>query len=231
MYSVSDGSIQNAIKSKRRLANFYWSYEKKDQLNMEDYSTPNESQHVYKYSKEGVCVGIYDSLQQAAKENNYPNAGTLLTLINNKSLTFDHYYSYELHETFKPNKLNYKAPIYTYDLEGNFIKSYKNISELLKEIGLEYRTNIYRSIRSETPYKEIRYRLDNPETIEPYTLKTKTKKVDVFDIYGKHLKTYDSVNAVIRDLNLDSSSVNRVLKGTQKQTKGYILKPHGEIKI
>ena len=141
-------SIYSAIENKNRLYNYYWSYY--SEINISEYSNPNNSQQVYKYSKNGKCLAIYDSITKAAKENNYSTA-ELYNRIKERALTKNNYYSLELMDEYIPKP-----------------------------------------------------RLQ---------LKNKIKNSDIFEF-----------NKVCKELNLDNSTVNKVLRGVNKSTKGYILK-------
>ena len=223
IYSFNPSSIYTAIKQKQKLANFYWAFEKIPQLNMNEYSTPNIPKSIYKYSKEGVCVGIFESL------HDFEQPGKICTAIQAQKLYKGNYYSYTLFEKFIPKTISkqYKnVEIFIYDKDGKYIGSEIGITKTLNRIGGKSRGCLYDALNLKKSYKGFQFSLIKVDKMESIKLKTDKKSVDVFDIYGKLLRTYESVNQVISDLHLDSSTVHRVLKGTAKQTKGYIIKYH-----
>lgn len=220
MYSVTPLMLTNTVCHRYRTANFYWSYNKVDQLNMQEYSTPNTPKYIYEYSSEGVCIGIYDSLQHT------PNKGHIRIALQTGRPYRGNYYSYTLYEEYKPKvHQSYKnKSLYIYGEDGGFIKEVVGVKAACDFIGIKSRANIYDAILLKRPCRNYKILEEKVDRIEPFSKKTKEKKINVYDIYGTLLKTYDSVNAAIRDLHLDNTSARRVIKGTQRQTKGYILK-------
>ena len=67
-------------------------------------------------------------------------------------------------------------------------------------------------------------RLEKFDKINPYIKKNKNKIVLVYKLDGTFVGEYESINKVCRELNLDNSTVNKVLRGVNKSTKGYTLK-------
>ena len=223
IYSFVPSSIYTAILHKQKLANFYWAFEKVKQLNMEEYSHPNIPKNIYKYSNEGVCIGIYESL------HDFEQPGKVCNAIQTQKLYKGNYYSYTLYEKFIPKNISkqYKnVEIFIYDKDGKFFCSEIGVTNTLHRIGGKSRGSLYDALNLNKPYKGFQFSLIKLEKMDPIKNKHEKKSVDVFDIYGKLLKTYSSVNQVISDLHLDSSAVHRVIKGTAKQTKGYIIKYH-----
>jgi hypothetical protein len=50
-----------------------------------------------------------------------------------------------------------------------------------------------------------------------------SKEVQVYNIKGEYINTYDSVNKSCRELNIDPRKVFRVLSGKRKSCSGYIF--------
>ena len=49
-------------------------------------------------------------------------------------------------------------------------------------------------------------------------------KIYQFNINGSFVGEFESINKMCKELNLDNSTVNKVLRGVNKSTKGYTLK-------
>jgi len=221
-YNMTESAFRTALRHKQKAANFYWSKDKMDKLNLEEYSKPNLPTTVYKYSREGVCVGIYESIQSTE------NPGRVCTAIQTKRPYKDHYYSNTLYEKYNPvTKQNLRGvEIFIYDENGEYVGSEIGVTKVMNRVGGRSRESVYNAINTGKPYKGFRFSLVKVDKMEPYKNKLAKKSVDVFDMYGNLLKTYNSINLAVKDLKLDNSSAHRVLKGTQNQTKGYILKYH-----
>lgn len=219
-YSVAKESFSSSIRNKQKLAGFYWSYNKIDQLNMKEYSNPNIPKTVYQYSEDGVCIGVYESLNQTE------NPGRICTAIQTRRKYKNCYYSYTLYEEYKPkiSQSLRNMSIFIYNKDGSFFTEVIGVTNAMKAIKGKSRESIYNAINTGKPYKGFKFLLYKEDKIEPFKLRNESKPVLVFDLYGNFLKEYLSINSAIKDLKLDNSSANRVLKGTQHQTKGYILK-------
>ena len=220
-YNIAHNSMSASIRYKQKLAGFYWAYIKQDQLDMKEYSNPNIPKQIYKYNKEGKCVEIYDSLHK------FKNPGKVCTAIQTNKLYNGFYYSYTLFEKFIPKIISNKyknIPIYIYDRNGKYFNKAIGVTETLKLIGGKSRSSLYNALNLNKPYKGFQFSLTQVDKLSPIVIKNEKKKVNVYDVYGNLLNTYDSVNQVITELHLDSSTVHRCLKGTARQTKGYILK-------
>lgn len=215
-------SIYSAIKDKQRLHGFYWSFE--PSINVSEFSSPNLPTKTYKYNQEGKCVAIYDSMYIAAKENNC-KISKISKAITYHSLTDGFYYSNKLYDTYIAKEhLNLKhLPIYCYDCNtGEFVREYSDQKALKKD--LEITKRISPNIISGIPIKGLILKLEKVDRVDPYTSATKRRAVIVYNKQGEVVQEFESVMQAVKTLNLDSSSVNKILRGTQKFTKGYTIK-------
>lgn len=215
-------SIYMAINRRNRLFNYYWAYT--DSIDVSEYSNPNISQKVYKYSKNGKCISIYNSINEAAKENNY-SASELYNRIKESALTKGNYYSLELFDEYipKPRMILKDKIIYVYNLKGDFEAEvpYKDIHRYL---GISSNKKLTTIIKTKSIIAEKQLRLEKSDKIEPYIKKNKNKVVLAYKLDGTFVGEFNSINSLCRELNLDNSCVNRVLRGVNKSTKGYTLK-------
>lgn len=215
-------SIYSAINNKNRLYNYYWSYTK--EIDISEYSNPNISQRVYKYSKLGKCMAIYNSINNAARENNY-KPSELYNRIKEGALTKECYYSLELYDQYIPKpRISLKNKIiYVYDIKGAFLDEIQ-YEDIFKYLGISSSRKLSTIIKTKAVINEKQLRLEKYDHIEPYIKKNKNKSVLVYKLDGTFIGEYDSINKVCRELSLDNSSVNKVLRGVNKSTKGYTLK-------
>lgn len=220
IYPHSRNSFGYAAKHHNKLSGFYWSYEKVEKLNMEEYSHPNIPKVIYEYSSEGVCIGVYDSLHE------FNSPGRVSTAIQTKRAYKGNFYSYTFYEEYKPEiKQNLRGvSIYIYNKDGSFYTEVIGVTQAMNAVKGKSRECVYNAINTGNPYKGFKFLLEKKEKIEPFTTKNDAKPVNVYDIYGNFIRDYTSLNEAMRDLKLDSSSAHKVVKGTQTQTKGYILR-------
>lgn len=220
-YSTTLWALATASKHKHRNSGFYWSREKIDKLNMEEYSNPCLPKNIYKYSLDGVCVGIYETLHE------FDQPGKVCLAIQTQKPYKDHYYSYTLYEKFIPKikKVSLKDRIvYIYDKNGKYFGQAVGPKAILELIGGKSKESLYNAIALNKPYKGFQFSFEEKDRIGKAENIIEKKPVIAYDVYGNKLKEYDGIREAVRDLQLDNSSAHRVLKGTQRQTKGYILK-------
>lgn len=215
-------SIYSAINNKSRLYNYYWSFNA--EINISEYSNPNNFRKVYKYLKSGKCISIYKSIGEAAKDNNMTPAH-MIQAIKNGMFSNNNYYSYELYDEYIPKpRLDLKDKIlYLYDLEGNFIKSIPS-----KELKKEYNVHAYKTlsdiILNQESFRGMQIRLEKFDKIDVYAPKNKKRPVIVYTISGDFVEEFESVSAACKKFNFDSSTVCKILRGCGKSTKGYTIK-------
>lgn len=215
-------SIYSAINNKSRLYNYYWSFNSEIQIS--EYSNPNNCRKVYKYLKSGKCVSIYNSIGEAAKDNNMTSAH-IIQAIKNGMFSGNNYYSYELYDTYIPKpRLDLKNKIiFLYDLDGNFIKE-----QLVKDFKKEYNIHSYKEISNliinKSSIKGLQIRLEKYNKIDKYIPKNKKKPVIVYTITGEFVEEFESITSACKKFGFDSSTVSKILRGCGKSTKGYTIK-------
>lgn len=118
-------------------------------------------------------------------------------------------------------------PILVYNLNGNFIREYASSNELERVSNGKYTTRTIRnSCNSKThKYKDIlvKFKEDN-SIILPYKrpISKRRKKVIQFDINGKYIKTYQSIQEASQITQTNRTSIIGVLKGNYKTANNFI---------
>lgn len=216
-------SFYSAINYKQRLRGYYWSYS--DKINIKEYSNPNNSRKVYKYNKSGKCVAIYDTIGIAAKENNTQPGHIIQRVKTGMFSENEYYYSYKLYDTYIPRpSLDLKNKnVFLYDLHGNFIEEI-SVRDLKKRYDIHTYKEISNVILNKTSLKGNQIRLTYMDHIEEYRPKNYKRAVKVYKITGEFVQEFDSVTKACKTLNLDSSTVSKILRGCTKSTKGYTIK-------
>ena len=221
-YNVTDGAICNAARFKGSCAGYFWS--KENTININEYSFRTH-ETVYKYcAKTGKLLEEYWSCVEAAKENN-----TTKSLISRGCKggykVGDYYYTTTLYDIYIPKKrISLKNKIiYIYNLNGDFVKEFNSKEEICSFFNISTKSNdITTAIRTERQYKGYQIRLEKFNKINPVKLETcKAKKVDCFDLLGNLIEEFDSMTKAVQKYG---TGVQKVLKGQQKQCKGFIFK-------
>lgn len=216
-------SFYSAINYKQQLRKCYWSYSNK--INVEEYSNPNYSKKVYKYNKEGKCIAIYNTIGIAAKENNTQPGHIIQRIKTGMFSEGEYYYSYKLYDVYIPRpSLDLKGKnVFIYDLKGSFIEEI-SVKDLKKKYDIHSYKEISNIILNKSSLQGNQIRLTYSDHIEEYKPKNKKKAVSVYKINGEFVQNFDSITKACKTLNLDSSTVCKILRGCAKSTKGYTIK-------
>lgn len=223
-------SIKNAIIDKVLYRNFYWSFQKHDRLNLTQYrANRRPSVKVYQYNSNGKFEKEYNSQKEAAVANN------LCTSSLNKAcmlgyLSKGKYFSFKKMEQFSDAKLKQlkNSPIYVYSFSGKFIAEYQN--ELEAKKALHIKGSLMKYLRLKEPYKNMyQFSFEHLDKMCNRTIgqKLTTKKpIDQYDLQGNFIKTWPSITECCKTLNIQSSCIYRILKGTQTKTREFTFKYH-----
>lgn len=222
-YYISDTAIHNACKYKSCCKNYFWSKEK--EINIDEYSYNMESNPIicYQYNLNGKLVNTYNSILEASKDND-TTATVIRRAIYGGYRVADNYYSSKIYENYIGGiKVSLKKqPIYIYTLNGDFITKLKNSKEICNFFNIKSTGSITTAIRSKKPYKEYQISLDMVDFM-PKTINKRNvpKKVGRYSFTGDLLEVFDSSTKACEK---HGKVVQKVLKGQQKQCKGFIFK-------
>lgn len=117
---VTHNAILRADKEKGSCKNFFWS--RNSTIDISEY-TNYKGQVCYKYNSEtGKCEDIYNSLPEAAKDNNV-HLSTIERAVKGGYKCGNYYYSTSLLEEYhgKPKVSLKNKILYVYNLDGDFI--------------------------------------------------------------------------------------------------------------
>lgn len=217
---VSHTSINNAKLFKGSCLGYFWSTEEK--INPKEFSYHNRTK-TYKYTLDGNLVASYESVTEAAKNNNSQEK-TIYRAIQMDMKVNGFYYSFILTDKFTPRqqpKLKGKT-IYIYDLDGNYLTKKPSGKELQEYYGIQSYTCLKQALMTGNPYKGTQVSLEKvdkmPKAKEP---KNKAKKVGCYDLSNNLIEEFDSIKEATKKYG---SRVIRVLNGRQKKTKNLVFK-------
>lgn len=205
---------------------------------------PNMPQCVetYQFDLEGNFINKYYSIHEAAITFNLSKV-SIYKCVKNQQYSHGDYIWREkkdvkiINDIYKPINLPKKCKInrkiYQFDLKGNFIASYKKLSEIkqYKKCGI----NHCLQHMSKTSYgyiwkyeEEIDIINDTPQ-LKELNFKRKIserhkydKHVYQFDINGNFIKEYLSCQHAKRETNIDNSSIAKSARKIKNKAGGYI---------
>lgn len=219
-YSVSDTAIANAWKYKGSCKDYFWSEE--FEINHKEY-THFVGQTCYKYSESGKFICMYNSLVEAAKDNDV-YLQSIQRSVKGGYKVGEFFYSTELHEVYSGQpKISLKnKSIYIYDLKGNYITTLNNGKMICDFFKIKSTSSITTAMRTGRQYKEYQISLEKKDKLDEIVDKRNIKKkVGQYSLTGDFIRMFDSITQASTEFG---SGVSKVVKGQQKQCKGFIFK-------
>lgn len=214
---IDDSAISYAVKNKTTSGEYLWATT--NSININEYTTTLQRKEVYLYTLEGEFAYEFKSLSECSKFLQI-DLGPVQRAYYQGWKVGDYYICDKKLEYYKPEKVELTGDYHQYNLDGSYIQSFTSRKQLMTYFGCNM-DGINQSIRMGKPYKEFLWcRGKKQDSVKPYQLKKKTCKVGQYTLQGELVKIYNTV----REARRDFSNVNKVLKGTASQCKGYTFK-------
>lgn len=198
-----------------------WSFEKYNKLPIEEYNVYKPEKKIYTYSLDFNFLKEYETISSFAKEFN-TSVSHVNRAISQKYILGGVYVSDVKIDKFIPAvRMKLTGSIHQYNLNGEYIQSFKNLKEVEKEFKESMR-GINPSIREGKAYKNYLWlRGEKQDFIKPIK-KTKgiARKVGQYTLDGQLIKIYKSV----REARKDFSAVDKMLRGERNHINGFIFK-------
>ena len=183
---------------------------------------------VLQYGLNGVLISVYESFAQAKR----------ITGLDLPKLIPSHHYACGYAWIYKKDEENIKEIIENiknsktitktlcqYDLEGNFIRYWKNAGEASKTLNIDISSIKAAALGNQiTAGGYIWFRLngiDNfEERFEKYLLSSQCCEIEEIDKEGNIIKKYKSSNQAEKELGFSYNDIKRVCDGEKKSTHG-----------
>lgn len=218
-YNISDTAISNAHRFLGSCKGYYWSTS--EVIDITKYSNCIGTL-CYKYTNTKL-VESYNSMSEAAKANN-ELLSTIERAVKGGYKVKDSYYSNTIYENYSgQSKMSLKnKSIYIYSLDGKYITELRNSEEIYQFFNIKTTNAITLSIRLNRPYKEWQISLERVTEMPIIVNKRNiSKRVGQYTDTGILVKEYSSITEAC---NIFGTGVQKVLRGQQKQCKGFIFK-------
>lgn len=114
-------------------------------------------------------------------------------------------------------------PVLAYDLQGNYIKSFKSAKACAEELGLAYVTvhSVLKQRRKSCKNLQLKYKEDNRKITAYKSNAGGAKPIYQLTKDEVIIKEWDSAAQAARELNLDNSTITKCLKGKLKTCGGF----------
>lgn len=219
-YNISSNSIGRATLFKRTSCECFWSFYKFQKLDISDFKQYSPKKPVHIYNEFGIYEKSFESISDCSKFLN-DHISHVQRSIKTGIKTKGYYISLELSsEYIKPKKERLSGMIHQYDLDGNYIQSFKGPKELKEQLNLNT-LGINNSIKLNESYKGYLWiRGEKLDKLEPHCPKSKSRKVGQYTINGELVKIFNTV----REARKEFPNVSKVLNGTAKHCHNYNFK-------
>lgn len=202
------------------------------------------------YDKYGYLIKIWNNRNDILNYYNTTDGSTLYLSLKTLNRTFKKFYWREFlrgvdkegypEVLIKPTQptlttlitLSHNR-IFQYDLDGNFIKEWDSVKKAAYENNITIKA-IYNSANStNNSSAKSMWVINKKDPINkiPKFIDLNKKKVYCFDLYGKFLNEYASVNEAAIQTNNDPSVIFKCLKGQRNTSKGLRWSTEPTIKI
>ena len=221
--SVNRGSttIGRAIIEKIKAADLFWSVDKFEQLDLSLYKTDSNKVPIYQYAITGEYLCEYESESDAENKTGISKQNICRGMKLGYAVG-NFYFSTEKKPQFSQAKhqyVQYKAPVYQYELNGKFIAEFESATAARKELGIK--TDIGAAIRKGSTCGGFQWsyeKLPEMPNIENKYI-GKARKVAVYTLNNELVETFDTVKECMQKY----SSVKKVLQGKQKTGNGHLF--------
>ena len=219
---VCESSIGQAVLHGRMSGEFYWSDIKVDKLDISNRPIL-QKKPTYLYTSEGLFFTEFKSMSDTARYLDV-NLSSVQKAIKLGTKISKYYISdkiFDIYPIKSQERKRSNSPIYQYDLEGNFLRSFKNSKEAKEACGLKQNRlsnaiNLNQSCSGYFWSWEKVNKLEVPKNFNPY----KKRKVGRYDSEGNLSETFDTV----RSCRKQYGNVDKVLKGAASHCKGFKFK-------
>lgn len=219
-FKCSSSSIGSAIFNRTPSLGYLWTDYKYDKIDLESFNINKNKTHTYLYDLQGKLINEFISIAECAEyikesENKVSKA------IRGKFCISNTYYCSDIKYNIFPIQpiINHKNDkLYQYDLSGNFIKEWKNYSEVKKYFGKDI--GIHAAIRLNNSCMGFQWSWEKLPNMKELKSKTKARKVGKYTLDGKLIQIFNTVG----EAKADTCGAPNVLTGRRKTAGGCLWK-------
>ena len=218
-YKVNKDRVRMVINDKRSFEQSYWSEEKFNILDVSDYR-PSSRGSIRQYTTDGVFLKSFKNTTEAAKALNIDRR-KITNAIYGKYAAEGYWFlkEGETIEEYLDGSIKKEKPIYQYDLSGNLLETYDNISKVKKVFKIN-KNDLIRAIKNNDKLSDFYWSynkytnilLENPEIQNRIP-----KKVYQYTLEGDFVKEWDSINSCKKEF----PSVLQVCLGKRNHCKKF----------
>lgn len=193
--------------------------------NITDGGNSHNIKKVYQYSCDGEFLQEFNSLTEAAKSINKSIQGISDCLHERKKASYGYIWSFEKKDQINPVKyiLNEEKKVYSYSLNGDFVREYKSITEAANAVGAnrcDIKKAINKKIRWSKGYQWSFEKVDKMPVITSGRnggIKVIQKDIDT----GEILAIFESQSEAAKKTGVSIKGISKACSGQQKTHGGF----------
>lgn len=194
-FNVNKDRIRMVIDDKRSFEASYWSEECFLKLDTTEYR-PSSRGSIRQYTRDGIFLKSFRNTAEASKELDIERA-KITNAIYGKYATSGYLFlkEGETIESYLDGSIKNDPKVYVYNSDGQFIKVFKNISEVKKEYSYN-KNNLKRAIKNNNLFKNYYwsyFKYDNILLENPEIESKKPRKVYQYTLDGDFVKEWNSI--------------------------------------
>lgn len=210
------GIVNACTKRIKSVGGYGWKYDDGSEIILSDYKHLKTSEEVWQFSRDYKLLGIFESQRQASEVTGIDYRNINRSVISH-SVTNDYIFIKPQEIDFlKEIKQKMSIPIHKYDLDGNYICSYKNahwvrnnLGIAIKRIGEGFMSGGFQWVQG----------FDYKKKINAYH-NGLSKPVNQYDKNLKFIKTYNSIREA--EIATGATNVDLCCKRKRNSSGGYI---------
>lgn len=194
---------------------------------MKNFSTSKRISKIYEYDFSGKFLSEYSSTSEIAEKYNI-SVEEINRGLQGKYKIKNHFYSLEKTKVFNfQPKIEIKnKKIFLYDISGKFVYEFETPISCARFFGLKSSSTISSALRLGRLFKGYQVSLEKVPFMKNYQPKNGKMIINQFDLKGKLIKTFPTLTEAIKKFG---TGVRKVVRGQQKQCKGFIFKEANDI--
>ena len=175
---------------------------------------------VYQYDLDGNFIREWESATSAEKELHITHVASAAKMTRRIAGKYQwrNYYSERINKIDLINKSQYK--VYQYDLDGNFIKEWDNLSTINKELGFTSKrlVEVIRGEkRSSNGFIWSKVKQDKVDPVDSWR-----KPIYQYDIYGNFIREWRNSTELLKEYtNISYADLMHTLHNRQKTCRNY----------
>lgn len=219
---IPAATLQSAKNNQWSTSGFLYTNYKTEKLDFNSYKISTQKRKVYQYNEDGTFEKEFESCSDAARSLGRESTAISRAIKAGYKIG-DKYFLYVHDGNYSVSKSNYvrDREVHQYSLNGDYIKSFNNKAEAIKELNLKH-DRIGNSIKTQNAFANFQWSYEKIDRMPDKSNNnfSKSRKVAQCDLSGEIIKIYDSVSECKKDF----SSCCHVLSGKRKKAKGYFFK-------